>query len=68
MMKGFRVAAILAIAASAVLLSACYEEPTVQLHEPGKYQGATDPFLNVAGTPEQNARLESRFLAVQTDR
>ena len=67
-MSVFRGAAIAAIAGCVVLMSACYEEPSVQVHEPGKYQGATDPFLNVAGTPEQDERLESRFLAVQTDR
>lgn len=57
-----------ALIAVAVLIGGCYEEPTVQLHEAGEYQGASDPLLKIAGTPDQNERLASRFLAVQTDR
>ncbi len=57
-----------ALVASASLTSGCYEEPTVEIHEPGEYQGASDPLLEIAGSPAQNDRLAERFLAVQTDR
>jgi len=60
--------AVGAIVSMAFLVAGCYEDPTVQMHEPGEYQGATDPLLKIAGTPDQNERLASRFLAVQTDR
>ncbi len=49
-------------------LGGCNEQATVQMHKPGVYKGAADPLLEIAGTPEQNARLEERLLAVQTDR
>jgi hypothetical protein len=63
-----RTFAVAAITIAAIVMTGCYEEPDLQLHEPGKYRGATDPLLKVAGTPEQDKRLASRFLAVQTDR
>ena len=50
------------------MLGGCNEQATVQMHKPGVYKGAADPLLEIAGTPEQNARLEERLLAVQTDR
>ncbi len=55
-------------AGGGLLLGGCNEQATVQMHEPGVYKGAADPLLEIAGTPEQNARLERRLLAVQTDR
>jgi hypothetical protein len=49
-------------------LSGCFEEPEVQLHEPGQYMGQKDPLLEVAGTSEQEERLAKRFEMIQTDR
>lgn len=53
---------------SVLLLSGCFEEPEVQLHEPGQYSGPKDPLLDVAGTSEQEERLAKRFQMIQTDR
>ena len=51
------------------ILSGCdSEQVTVEMHEPGVYKGAQDPLMDLAGTPEQSARLEERLRAVQTDR
>jgi hypothetical protein len=50
------------------MVGGCDEQATVQIKEPGVYKGAPDPLLDIAGTPEQSARLEQRLLAIQTDR
>ena len=52
----------------ALLLTGCFEQPEVQLHEPGQYLGQQDPLLKVAGTSEQDERLAKRFQMIQTDR
>ena len=51
-----------------LVASGCTEQITVEMHEPGEYKGAPDPLLEIANTAEQNARLEQRVLAIQTDR
>ncbi len=51
-----------------VMLSGCLDEPTVELHEPGEYKGATDPLVQLSGTSEFNSRLQDRLLQIQTDR
>jgi hypothetical protein len=58
-----------ALVGGLVLLSAgCDSQTTVELHEPGQYKGARDPLLDVAGTPEFEAKLRQRLEQVQTDR
>ncbi len=50
-------------------LAGCYgKDGGLQLHHPGKYVGANDPLLEIAGTPAFEQRLERRFNMVQTDR
>lgn len=49
-----------------LLLSACYEDTDVTLHEPGVYKGSEDQH---AMSAEQRAEvLKQRFNQVQTDR
>ena len=50
------------------LLGACTNSTTVELHEPGEYKGRTDPLLQASGTPEYEAQLRDRLMAIQTDR
>jgi hypothetical protein len=40
----------------------------VELHEPGKYVGKSDPLLDQTGTPEHQARLAERFGLAAPDR
>jgi len=56
------------VLACLLIVVGCNEQASVQLHEPGEYKGASDPLREIAGTSEQNARLEQRLRAVQTDR
>jgi hypothetical protein len=60
--------AFIILSVSILLLSGCYEEPEVQVHEPGQYMGAKDPLLEVAGTQQQQDRLAERLKMIQTDR
>ncbi len=60
-------AAILVIALVAGILSGCWEDTDVTLHEPGAYKGAADPLL----AQDSGARaklLDERFNLVQMDR
>jgi hypothetical protein len=40
----------------------------VELHEPGKYVGKSDPLLDQTGTPEHQSRIAERFEMAATDR
>lgn len=51
---------------AALLLSACYEDTDVTLHEPGVYKGSEDQQSMPA--EEREAVLKQRFNQVQTDR
>lgn len=56
----------IALAATALLLSACYESTEVTRHEPGVYKGGDDAQTQAAGN-RQDA-LRKRFELVQLDR
>lgn len=52
---------------SLVALTGCdKDKATVQLHEPGKYLGPTDPLAKKGATDEE--ALKKRFASIQTDR
>lgn len=63
-----RGALTMAVLASAVVISGCYESSGVTLSEPGKYKGAKDPLLDAKSTAEREEVLQKRFQLVQTDR
>jgi hypothetical protein len=48
------------------LLTACYEDPDVIVHEPGVYKGKVDK--HALTEKERSEVLSKRFLQVQTDR
>lgn len=54
-------------AAIAVMLTGCWEDTDVTLHEPGEYKGARDPLLH-PGAASRDEALQARFRLVQTDR
>lgn len=57
---------LLSLMFAACLLSACYEDTDVTIHEAGVYKGSQD---NHAESAEQRAAaLKQRFNQVQTDR
>lgn len=51
-----------------LVLGGCYQDVNVSLHEPGKYEGRTDPLLAKLKTPALQAKLQQRFKLSQTDR
>jgi len=59
---------ILIIVASSLLLTACYEDVGVTLHEAGVYKGPIDPLVNASKSKAHKERLRKRFDMVQTDR
>ena len=65
---GLGPALAVAVLTLTLTLAGCGADTDVALHEPGVYQGKTDPLLDKAGTPQHNQRLANRFAAVQTDR
>lgn len=56
------------LAAGAVTLAGCYDEPGVTLHEPGVYKGDQDPLLGKIAAEGHHEELADRFRTVQTDR
>jgi len=60
-------AAIFGIALVAGMLSGCWEDTDVTLHEPGVYKGAPDPLLAQDSGARAKA-LGERFNLVQMDR
>lgn len=59
--------AVAIIAGAALALSACYESPSVTVHEAGVYKGERDPLLNT-DVQSRAETLQKRFTMVQTDR
>lgn len=57
---------IIAIAFVTFMVSACYEDARVTLHEPGVYKGKRD--TQTMPAEEREALLRLRFNEVQTDR
>jgi hypothetical protein len=55
------------ILGAAMLLSACYEDPGVTVHEPGEYKGERDPLME-ADADSRATTLTERFNMVQADR
>lgn len=53
---------------AALLLTACYDDPDVTLHEPGDYEGPSDPLLSKLDDAKLQQALEQRFANGQTDR
>jgi len=43
-------------------------EKSVDVSEPGVYQGQTDPLIQAQKRPEQQERLRDRFVLSQSDR
>jgi uncharacterized lipoprotein YajG len=59
--------AVLGVMAASVMLTGCWEEPTVTLHKPGEYKGSPDPLLNQQASA-RSEQLQKRFELVQMDR
>lgn len=59
---------ILMMLVSSLLLTACYDDVGVSLHEQGEYKGVIDPLVNTSKTEAHKKRLRERFDMVQTDR
>ncbi|MCC5797042.1 MAG: membrane lipoprotein lipid attachment site-containing protein [Methylophaga sp.] len=57
---------IISIVFATFILSACYEDTRVTLHEPGVYKGKRD--TQTMPAEEREALLKLRFNEVQTDR
>ncbi|MCK4866344.1 MAG: hypothetical protein KAT06_13080 [Gammaproteobacteria bacterium] len=53
---------------SSMLLTACYDEVGVTIHEAGEYKGPVDPLVNASRSTAHKERLRKRFDMVQTDR
>ncbi len=63
-----RGALTIALLASAVIISGCYESTDVNAHKQGEYQGTPDPLLDAKSTAEREEVLQKRFQLVQVDR
>ena len=63
-----RGALTIAVLASAVALTGCYESTDVTVHDQGKYKGMKDPLLDAKATAEREETLQKRFQLVQVDR
>ena len=57
-----------AVLASAVVMSGCYETTDVTIHKQGEYKGMKDPLLDAKSTAEREEVLQKRFQLVQVDR
>jgi len=51
---------------STLMLSACYEDADVTIHQPGVYKGKVD--IHALTAEEREVVLAKRFKQVQTDR
>jgi len=63
-----RGALTIAVLASAVIMSGCYESTDVTVHEQGEFKGMKDPLLDAKSTAEREQVLAKRFQLVQVDR
>jgi hypothetical protein len=59
--------AVAVAAGAALVLSACYESPSVTVHKAGVYKGEQDPLMK-ADAQGRADTLQKRFTMVQTDR
>lgn len=46
---------------AALMLSGCYEDASVIIHEPGVYKGADDPLVDSPRTAEEQDALRKRL-------
>lgn len=53
---------------SSMMLTACYDDVGVTLHEAGEYKGPEDPLVKASMSTAHKERLRKRFDMVQTDR
>lgn len=58
----------LVLVTMAIVLSGCYEDMGVTLHEPGEYKGKKDPLVATLKQQKTQETLEQRFNTGQTDR
>ena len=63
-----RGALTIAVLASAVAMTGCYESSDVTVHRQGQFKGAKDPLLDAKATAEREEVLQKRFQLVQVDR
>ena len=63
-----RGALTIAVLASAVAMTGCYESTDVTVHNQGEYKGMKDPLLDAKATAEREETLQKRFQLVQVDR
>ncbi len=63
-----RGALTIAVLASAVIVSGCYESTDVTVHKQGEYKGTMDPLLDAKSTADREEVLQKRFQMVQVDR
>ncbi len=63
-----RITPLIGVLALVSCLAGCQESATVTLHEPGQYQGKTDPLLATASAAGHHERLNERLEMIQTDR
>jgi len=63
-----RGALTIAVLASDVALTGCYESTDVTVHKQGEYKGMKDPLLDAKATAEREETLQKRFQLVQVDR
>jgi len=63
-----RGALTIAVLASAVIMSGCYESADVTVHKQGEFKGMNDPLLDAKSTAEREEILQKRFQLVQVDR
>lgn len=63
-----RGALTIAVLASTVAVTGCYESTGVTVHNQGEYKGMKDPLLDAKATAEREETLQKRFQLVQVDR
>ncbi len=63
-----RGALTIAVLASAVIVSGCYESADITVHKQGEYKGKMDPLLDAKSTADREEVLQKRFQMVQVDR
>ncbi len=59
---------VLFLVSSSLMLSGCYEDVDVSIHEPGEYKGQKDPLLSELKQQQLQKDLDERFKAGQSDR
>ena len=63
-----RIFSIMTMLVSSMMLTGCYDDVGVSLHEPGAYKGVVDPLVEASKSSAHKERLRERFDMVQTDR